>query len=53
MTTPFTNAVKKEDTKADSTPAQAADSRENVEAKLDEAQENGKHGKDFCCGSCS
>lgn len=47
------NICKKEDTEAESTVAQVADSNENAEANQDEAQKKGTHGEDFCCGSCS
>lgn len=55
MTLSFLNIFKKEDTETEPTHAQAAASNENVEAKQDEAQtkKKGKHGEDFCCGSCS
>lgn len=53
MTLSFLNIVKKEDTETEPTSAQGAGSNENAEASQDEAQNKGKHGEDFCCGSCS
>lgn len=49
----FLNIFKKEDTENESTETQAADSKENAKAEQDEARKKGKHGEDFCCGSCS
>ncbi|MDL0432659.1 CCGSCS motif protein [Marinobacter sp. TBZ242] len=53
MTLSYLHIFKKEDTETESTGAQAADSNESTETSQDEAQSKGKHGEDFCCGSCS
>lgn len=53
MSLSFLNIFKKDDTETESTAVQGADSTENVEASEDEAPKKGKHGEDFCCGSCS
>lgn len=53
MALSFVNVFKKEDTETESTAAQAADSNENTVVDQEEAQNKGKHGEDFCCGSCS
>ncbi|PSF09356.1 CCGSCS motif protein [Marinobacter halophilus] len=49
----FLNMVKKEDSETESSAAPAVEVHETAEASQDEAQSKGKHGKDFCCGSCS
>lgn len=55
MTLSFLNIFKKEDTESESALTQATAPHEDAEAQQDEAQkkEKGKHGEDFCCGSCS
>ncbi|QCF25367.1 CCGSCS motif protein [Hydrocarboniclastica marina] len=47
-----TDTAKKETAETEATLAQAS---ANAEVKQTEAQEKkkGKHGEDFCCGSCS
>ena len=49
----FLSIVMKEGTEAESTVAPAVEVHETAEASQDEAQSKGKHGEDFCCGSCS
>ncbi|WP_303292172.1 CCGSCS motif protein [Marinobacter sp. SS5-14b] len=49
----FLNIVMKEDAEAESTAASAVEVHETAEASQDEAQSKGKHGENFCCGSCS
>lgn len=44
---------KKEDSDAESQVQQDATSDKDVEANQDEPEKKGKHGEDFCCGSCS
>lgn len=47
------NMVMKEDAEAEPTAAPGVEVHEAVEASQDEPQNKGKHGEDFCCGSCS
>ncbi|WP_166253541.1 CCGSCS motif protein [Marinobacter salicampi] len=49
----FVNIFRKEEAEAESSAAQAVDSKESVEARQEEAQKKGKHGEDVCCGGCS
>lgn len=47
------NIVKKEDTETESSAAPVVEVHDAAQASQDEAQNKGKHGEDFCCGSCS
>lgn len=53
MAMSLTKGFKKEDSDAESQVVQDATSDKNAEANQDEAEKKGKHGEDFCCGSCS
>lgn len=55
MPLPSQNTFKKENMETESNLAQAADSKENPQAKQEDIQTKKKdgHGEDFCCGSCS
>lgn len=44
---------KKEDSDTESQALQDAASDKDVATNQDEVEKKGKHGEDFCCGSCS
>jgi len=54
MSLSYLNIFKKEDAETESTKVEAVDpSESSTESSQGEADKKGKHGEDFCCGSCS
>ncbi|WP_372963991.1 CCGSCS motif protein [Marinobacter sp.] len=53
MAQSFMNIFKKESAENESAEAQSYEVKDSAKVSEEEAPENGKHGEDFCCGSCS